>query len=110
MRPLTGWFHVRRVSGLLPPFGVTKHLDGSTGVTCLAGIPVGRFRIVGNRFVYRFWPIVDELEADDQGGIVGRGPLFGVRPFCRFKLVPVTAPLARRMNVALDGRPHDARR
>src|SRR3954463_14638599 len=65
MRPPAGRFRVRRVSGLLPPFGVTKRIDGSRGMTYLFGVPVGAFRVIGRRFVYKWWPIVDELDGED---------------------------------------------
>jgi hypothetical protein len=83
-----GEFRVRRVSGLLPPFGVTKRIHGSTGVTCLFGVPVGKFRVDGRRFVYTRWPVVDELDPEDgRGGVSsGRGRLFGALTFCRFRL------------------------
>jgi hypothetical protein len=85
--PLSGRFYVRRVSGVLPPFGVTKHLEGGRGCTYLFGIPFGRFTISGRRFIYDFWPIVDELEPErDDGVLVGRGKLFGTLTFCRFRL------------------------
>jgi hypothetical protein len=88
---VTGWFRVSRVSGLLPPIGVTKHLEGRRGRTYLFGIPFGRFTISGRRFIYDFWPIVDELEAEhDNGGVAGRGRLFGVLTFCRFRLTHMT--------------------
>jgi hypothetical protein len=86
VRSLDGKFRVRRVSGWLPPFGVTKRIDGSRGMTYLFGIPVGAFRVLGRRFVYRWWPIVDEIDGEDDRGILGRGRLFGVLTFCRFRL------------------------
>jgi len=86
MRPLVGLFRVRRVSGWLPPFGVTKRIDGARGVTCLFGLPVGRFRVIGRRFVYRWWPIIDEIDGEDERGVLGRGRLFGFLTFCRFRL------------------------
>jgi hypothetical protein len=86
MAPLTGKFRVRRVSGWLPPIGVTKRIDGADGVTYFFGLPIGRFRVVGRRFVYRRWPIVDELDGEDDRGILGRGRLFGMLTFCRFRL------------------------
>jgi hypothetical protein len=89
MRTLSGTFRVRRLSGLLPPFGVTKRIDGATGMTYLFGIPVGKFRVIGRRFVYRWWPIVDEIDGDDRGGHWGRGRLFGVLTFCHFRLDPL---------------------
>jgi hypothetical protein len=86
MRALVGRFRVRRLSGLLPPFGVTKRIDGSKGMTCLFGVPIGAFRVIGRRFVYKWWPIVDEIDGEDERGWVGRGRLFGVVTFCRFRL------------------------
>jgi len=86
MRALSGTFRVRRLSGLLPPFGVTKRIDGATGMTYLFGIPVGKFRVIGRRFVYRWWPIVDEIDGDDGDGYRGRGRLFGLLTFCHFRL------------------------
>ena len=86
---LSGWFKVRWVSGLLPPVGVTKRLEGRRGCTYLFGLPFGCFTVSGRRFVYDFWPIVDELEAEgDDGVLVGRGRLFGALTFCRFRLEP----------------------
>lgn len=87
-----GRYRVRRVSGLLPPFGVTKRIEEGAGCTYLFGLAVGRFVIVGRRFVYRWWPIVDELEPATRarnGEIEGRGRLFGFLTFCRFRLVPL---------------------
>lgn len=86
---LAGTFRVRRISGLLPPFGVTKRIDGLNGVTLFFGLPVGRFRVIGRRFVYRRWPIVDELDGADARGTLGRGRLFGFLTFCHFRLEPV---------------------
>jgi hypothetical protein len=83
---LSGHFRVRRVSGLLPPFGVTKRIDGLRGCTYLFGLPLGRFVVVGRRFVYRWWPIVDEIDGTERGAPVGRGRLFGVWTFCHFRL------------------------
>jgi hypothetical protein len=85
MGSLTGHFRVKRLSGLLPPFGVSKRIDGRTGYTSLFGLPVARFRVVGHRLVYRRWPIVDELRPDGNA-FVGRGRLFGIVTFCRFRL------------------------
>jgi hypothetical protein len=89
MRGLVGRFRVRRLSGLLPPFGVTKRIDGSRGMTYLFGLPVGAFRVLGRRFVYKWWPIVDELDSEDGRGWLGRGRLFGLLTFCRFRLEQV---------------------
>ena len=89
MIALIGVFRVRRVSGLLPPFGVTKRIHGSKGVTYLFGLPIGAFRVIGRRFVYRWWPIVDEIDGEDGRGWLGRGRLFGLLTFCHFRLEPV---------------------
>jgi hypothetical protein len=92
MGAFDGHFRVRRISGFLPPFGVSKRIEGARGCTYLFGLPIGRFRVVGRRFIYRRWPIVDEMEggpslseaASDRW--VGRGRLFGFWTFCRFRL------------------------
>ena len=90
---LSGFWQVRRVSGLLPP-GVTKQIQGDRGRTLLFGFHFGSFVVRGDRFVYTFWPIVDVLEppndqaADDStpaGAVIGRGTIFGLT-FCRFRL------------------------
>jgi len=98
-----GRYDVKRISGLLPPWGVTKRIDFEggrlEGCTYLLGLPVGRFRVEGHRFVYRRWPIVDVLDEVPQdhaqgvassGGWVakGRGRLFGIFTFCHFRLEP----------------------
>jgi hypothetical protein len=79
-----GHWRVRRVSGLLPP-GVTKRITASVGQTLLFGVLFGTFDVLGDRFVYRFWPIVDVVTAADGDVFVGRGTLLGVQ-FCRFRL------------------------
>jgi hypothetical protein len=83
---LEGSWRVERVSGFLPPAGVTKRIENDHGWTLVAGIPVAPFRVVGHTLVYRGWPVRDELEPD-AGSWRGRGLLFG-REFCRFRLVP----------------------
>jgi hypothetical protein len=85
-----GRWQVVRVSGLLPPVGVTKRIAGDEGCTYLFGVPIGRFHIEAGRpvrFVYRFWPIVDELDVPPDGPSAarGRGLVFG-HVFCRFAL------------------------
>jgi hypothetical protein len=99
MESLQGQFRVRRVSGLLPPFGVTKRIEGAQGCTYLFGVPIGRFRVQGRRFVYRWWPIVDEIERGPTnttrpggGPWPGRGRLFGFLTFCRFLLERIDPP------------------
>jgi hypothetical protein len=89
----SGRFKVRWVSGFLPPVGVTKRLEGGRGCTYLFGIPVGRFTISGRRFIYDFWPIVDELDPEREDGVLmGRGRVFGFLTFCRFRLEPAPTP------------------
>ena len=106
----SGRYDVKRVSGFLPPFGVTKTIEGDEGCTYFFGVPIGRFRVEGRRFVYRRWPIVDELaplkdegretgeprdpakndSRDDhtRAGRTGAGLLWGRLRFCRFRLEP----------------------
>ncbi|HEY0710692.1 MAG TPA: hypothetical protein VGG33_28065 [Polyangia bacterium] len=86
MAALVGSYRVKRISGFLPPFGVSKRLERTWGCTYLFGIPFGRFDISGRRFVYRFWPIVDVIDVLDGTRIEGRGRLFGFFTFCRFRL------------------------
>jgi hypothetical protein len=84
---LTGRFKVRRLSGFLPPFGVTKRIDERRGCTYLFGLPFGWFRVVGRRLIYDAWPIIDELDPPrPDGTVTGRGRLFGLVTFCRFRL------------------------
>ena len=82
--PLAGHWRVRRISGFLPP-GVTKRIGPADGCTYLFGIPVGHFRVEWPRFIYRFWPVVDQLQEDTPGAFTGEGRLWG-RRFCRFRL------------------------
>ena len=81
---MDGYWRVRRVSGFLPP-GVTKRIRGPVGQTLVFGRLFGTFDVVGDRFVYRFWPIVDVIGAANGDAFVGRGLVFGL-PFCRFRL------------------------
>ncbi len=83
-----GHFRVARISGLLPPFGVTKRIGPRDGCTYLFGLPFGRFDVVDGRFVYRFWPIVDEVEREGDRTFRGRGRIFGLT-FCHFRLEPM---------------------
>jgi hypothetical protein len=81
---MDGHWRVRRVSGLLPP-GVTKRITAPVGLTLVFGRLFGTFDVVGDRFVYRLWPIVDVVAVADGDAFVGRGFLLGL-PFCRFRL------------------------
>jgi hypothetical protein len=83
-RAIDGHWRVRRISGLLPP-GVTKRIAASIGQTLVFGRVFGTFDVVGDRFVYRFWPIMDVVAIADGDAFVGRGLFFGL-PFCRFRL------------------------
>ena len=87
---MDGFWRVERISGLLPPWGVTKRIDSMAGWTYLFGLPVGRFQIrIGPDqklfLVYRYWPITDELTGQS-GQWRGRG-LLGGFCFCQFRLV-----------------------
>jgi hypothetical protein len=86
MTSLEGTWRVVRVSGFLPPFGVSKRIANDRGSTLFAGVAVAPFRVSGTTLVYRGLPVRDELEADDAGSWHGRGLVFG-REFCRFRLV-----------------------
>src|SRR5688500_756474 len=85
---LTGRWKVKRESGLLPPIGVRKYICADHGWTLLGFIPVGVFKVDGTSFLYKLWPLRDELERDANGTWRGRGYLFG-RRFCTFRLEPV---------------------
>lgn len=84
---LAGRWRVERTGGLLPLVGVTKRIDGARGRTCLLGVPVGVFRVDGDRLVYRGWPLVDEVERAPDGSWRGRGLAFGRLELVRFRLV-----------------------
>ena len=86
MTSLEGTWRVERVSGLLPPLGLSKRIAGGRGWTLAAGLPVAAFRLEGTDLVYRLWPIRDELEPAGDTSWNGRGLVFG-REFCRFRLV-----------------------
>lgn len=88
---LDGTWAVRRVSGLLPPRGITKRIAGGLGTTLVLGVPFARFAVVEGTagrgsaaLEYRRLPIRDELELRD-GTWHGVGLLLG-RRFCRFML------------------------
>jgi len=83
---LVGDWRVERVSGLLPPWGVRKHIGPRTGSTRLGPVPLGFFRVRGRTLDYVAWPVRDQLRPGAEGQWVGRGLAFG-REFCRFRLV-----------------------
>ena len=89
MAELDGVWRVERESGLLPPFGLSKTIQGGAGWTRAAGLPVAPFRVAGCTLVYRGWPVRDELSARPDGSWSGRGVLLG-REFCTFRLVRET--------------------
>jgi hypothetical protein len=92
---LDGIWRVEREAGVLPPFGLSKKIEGGEGWTRALGLPVAPFRVAGRALVYRGWPLRDELEPRADGSWTGRGLLLG-REFCRFRLVRVTdAPGSR---------------
>jgi hypothetical protein len=84
---LEGVWHVRRVSGLLPPLGVRKRIGTHSGSTRLGPLPLAPFRVCGSILDYRLIPVKDELSPLGDGTWVGRGLLLG-REFCRFRLEP----------------------
>lgn len=84
--PLDGRWRVRRVSGVLPPFGVRKRIQDGRGWTLVGPVPLASFEVRGTTLVYRGLPIRDELERQADGTWLGRGLLRG-REFCRFRLV-----------------------
>jgi hypothetical protein len=90
---LEGHWRVERISGLLPPTGVTKHISGGAGETRVLGLPVAVFRVRRSSLIYRFVPIRDELTPCPNGSWEGRGLLLG-RQFCRFRLIrePAQSP------------------
>lgn len=85
---LQGSFKVRRVSGLLPPFGLSKTLKTTRGVTKIVAVPLMPFRITGRELRYIGLPLHDVLVPREDGGFLGEGFVFGKR-FCRFRLEPV---------------------
>ena len=89
MEPIKGHFKVRWVSGLLPPFGLSKRFDGTgRGVTTILKLPLMPFRLVGKEIRYFAIPLRDTLEPSGNGSYLGEGYFLGVR-FCRFRLDPV---------------------
>ncbi|MGZ4431730.1 MAG: hypothetical protein ACXVYV_08815 [Gaiellales bacterium] len=82
--PIGEW-RVERVSGLLPPFGISKSIGRSGGVTRVAGVPVAPFRLVHRTLIYALLPVRDELSRLPDGSWEGRGLVLG-RQFCRFRL------------------------
>jgi hypothetical protein len=88
---LDGVWRVERVSGVLPPVGLSKRIFGDGGWTLLGGVPTSYFRVrargVGRAELdYVGLPVTDELTPRDDGSWGGRGLMFG-REFCRFRLI-----------------------
>lgn len=89
---LAGTWKVRRESGFLPARWLSKRIDeNGNGWTCIAGIPLFRFRVTTSsradrELRYRSLPLRDELIKLGYGWL-GRGLFFGLE-FCRFRLVP----------------------
>ncbi|MDQ4142945.1 MAG: hypothetical protein M3198_04230 [Actinomycetota bacterium] len=86
---IDGKWRVRRLAGLLPPFGVTKRIAGGRGWTFFLGIPVGFFRVRGRRLEYVLWPVVDEVDPSPDGSWEGRARA-GRWEFARFRLTPLS--------------------
>jgi hypothetical protein len=88
---LDGVWRVERVSGALPPFGLSKRIFGDGGWTLVGGVPAAHFRVKladdGRATLdYIGMPVRDELAPREDGTWGGRGVLLG-REFCRFRLV-----------------------
>jgi hypothetical protein len=67
-------------------------------------VRLGEDDVVGDRFVYRFWPIVDMVNPADGDAFVGRGLFLGVQ-FCRFRLKRMAdAGAATRLPATGSGR------
>jgi hypothetical protein len=83
---LEGDWRVKRLSGVLPPLPISKHIEGQSGVTRIGRLRIP-FRIVGMTLQYRppLQAFADELEASGEG-FVGRATLFG-QEYARFRLV-----------------------
>jgi hypothetical protein len=97
---LAGRWSVRRESGFLPRFGITKRISArGRGWTCVAGVPLLPFRVMKSaradrELRYRFLPLRDELIKLGYGWL-GRGLFLG-REFCRFRLLPKRESKPRR--------------
>jgi hypothetical protein len=88
---LDGVWRVERISGALPPFGLSKRIFGDGGWTLLGGLPAAYFRVRVEgveraKLDYVGWPVTDELTSREDGTWGGRGLMLG-REFCRFRLV-----------------------
>jgi hypothetical protein len=90
VKALDGNWRVERISGLLPPGGVTKRIRCGAGTTRLFGFPIAVFRVQELALVYRLLPIRDEVTPKADGSWEGRGLLLG-QEFCRFRLTPTRA-------------------
>jgi hypothetical protein len=84
---LEGDWRVERLSGLLPPLPISKHIEGTSGVTRIGPLRIP-FRVVGTTLRYRppMQAFADELEASGEG-FVGRATMLG-KEYARFRLVP----------------------
>jgi hypothetical protein len=83
---LEGTWRIERLSGLLPPAGLSKEFTAGRGWTRVVGIRVASFDVQGTALVYRLLPLRDELEELPDGSWSGRGLVFG-RSYCRFRLL-----------------------
>ena len=81
-----GRCRVERTSGLLPPFGLRKHIGRDGAWTALGPLPIAPFRLRGRALDYAIWPVRDELVEREGEESFGRGLIFG-REYCRFGLV-----------------------
>lgn len=88
---IDGAWRIERRSGLLPPFGLTKRIEGGRGWTFFFGIPVGSFRVNGRRLEYVAWPVVDVMDPRPDGSWEGSA-LVGRWEFAQFRLTPTARP------------------
>jgi hypothetical protein len=82
---LTGTYRVERLSGLLPPWGIAKRIQGDRGVTTVLGVPVASFTQVGDTLIYDWLPVRDRLTPEGDGWR-GEGVVGELR-FCSFRLL-----------------------
>jgi hypothetical protein len=83
---LDGVWRVEREAGILPPFGLSKRIFGTSGWTLVAGVPAAYFHVRGTTLEYVGWPVKDVLIPREDGTWGGRGLMLG-REFCRFRMV-----------------------
>jgi hypothetical protein len=83
---LEGDWRVERLSGCSGRLAISKHIEGTSGVTRIGPLRIP-FRVVGGTLRYRppLQAFADELEASGEG-FVGRATILG-KEYARFRLV-----------------------